>query len=614
MFKKITISIFLTLLVGLFITIQSPPCYADQYTDNEPTVTVLVNGIEELANVNRENNGWGYYNLMVDNEVSSIKIKIDASSTSSALTLDGQVVSSGAFIVDDIPLIEGNNPHNIGVDSLNYKLYIYKVCSDNVYGLSELHFYPQDITFDPNILTYDVTVKDTVTTGGISVITNNIGALVKINDNPVTTLNPNELGVQEIPLNYGSSNQVTILVESIIWDTKVNEKTYTINITRNNPVVIEPPPASGGGGGGGGGGSSSSASTTIELNTNIDISTSTATVSITQEELTSLLKLLETKEGAVKLAVIQIPTTNILDNYKIQLPISAFTSNNTDGIKLETGIGSLTVMDTMLQNTLTESTANNVEIMIGKVDTSTLNEDVLTTIGDRPVIRLNLAVDGVITEWSNENSPVIVSIPYTPTAEELLNPEKIVIYYIDGAGNVNTIPNGEYDSSTRNVVFSTTHFSDYAIAFNNKQFTDIADQSIKHAVEVLAAKGIVNGKTETTFSPNDTVTRAEFITLLDRAFELSGDVTNNFTDVSQDKYYYETVGTAKELGIVNGIGNNEFNPNGLITKTQVETIINNTIKSEGIIIDNLTTLLSEINDNDNITRGEICLIIYNMIK
>ncbi|MGI6425202.1 MAG: hypothetical protein ACOX2A_09060 [Tepidanaerobacteraceae bacterium] len=49
---------------------------------------------------------------------------------------------------------------------------------------------------------------------------------------------------------------------------------------------------------------------------------------------------------------------------------------------------------------------------------------------------------------------MMVSIPYTPTEEELANPESIVVWYIDGAGNVVTILNGRYDSETGMVTYT----------------------------------------------------------------------------------------------------------------------------------------------------------------
>lgn len=57
------------------------------------------------------------------------------------------------------------------------------------------------------------------------------------------------------------------------------------------------------------------------------------------------------------------------------------------------------------------------------------------------------------------------SIPYTPTTEELNNPEGSVVWYIDAHENTAPVPSGHYDPATGTVTFSTTHFSDYAVGY-----------------------------------------------------------------------------------------------------------------------------------------------------
>lgn len=95
-----------------------------------------------------------------------------------------------------------------------------------------------------------------------------------------------------------------------------------------------------------------------------------------------------------------------------------------------------------------------------------------------------------------------VSLPYTPTAEALQNPENIVIWYIDGGGNVVIIPNGRYDAATGTVVFSTTHFSDYAVAYNPVGFNDVAfDAWYYKPVGFVAARKIAEGTGGGNFSP-----------------------------------------------------------------------------------------------------------------
>ncbi len=88
----------------------------------------------------------------------------------------------------------------------------------------------------------------------------------------------------------------------------------------------------------------------------------------------------------------------------------------------------------------------------------------------------------------------------------------------------------------------------------------------KEAILALAEKGVISGTSDTTYSPRNQIRRADFITLLMRMLNLDGEITENFDDVPRDKYYYETVSLAKSLGIISGVGNNKFNPEGSITR------------------------------------------------
>jgi hypothetical protein len=65
---------------------------------------------------------------------------------------------------------------------------------------------------------------------------------------------------------------------------------------------------------------------------------------------------------------------------------------------------------------------NKAQISIGQGDKTTLPEDVIAAIGNRPLVQLTLSIDGKKTNWSNPGATVTVSIPYTPTAAELANP------------------------------------------------------------------------------------------------------------------------------------------------------------------------------------------------
>lgn len=214
---------------------------------------------------------------------------------------------------------------------------------------------------------------------------------------------------------------------------------------------------------------------------------------------------------------------------------------------------------------------------------STLPADVKAAIGGRPLIQLTLSIDGKQTDWSNPNAAVTVSIPYTPTADELENPESIVIWYIDGSGNAASVPNGHYDPATGTVTFDVTHFSCYAVGYNKVSFNDVAAGAwYNKAVSFIAARGITGGTGNGNYSPDARLTRGEFLVMLMKAYNISPDTnsTDNFSDAG-NTYYTGYLAAAKRLGITAGVGNNQYAPGKEITRQEMFTLLYNALKVIG---------------------------------
>lgn len=106
-----------------------------------------------------------------------------------------------------------------------------------------------------------------------------------------------------------------------------------------------------------------------------------------------------------------------------------------------------------------------------------------------------------------------------------------------------------------------------------KTFEDIQDHEGKPAVEQLAIRGIINGKTEHRYCPDENMTRAEFATIIVKALGLPEKEGNTFNDISDEDWFNVYVNTAHLYGIVNGISESEFNPSGLITREEASTMI-----------------------------------------
>ena len=179
-------------------------------------------------------------------------------------------------------------------------------------------------------------------------------------------------------------------------------------------------------------------------------------------------------------------------------------------------------------------------------------------------------------------------------------------------------------------------------------FTDVSEndwffESVKYANE----NGLMGGTTNTTFEPNEPLTRGMLVAILYRA---DGEPAVNksipFSDVKADMYYANATIWAQQNGIVNGVTENEFAPDENITREQIAAIMFRYAKYKGydVSVGESTNILSytdaesiseyaveaiqyvvgaglmkgktatTINSLDNATRAEVAAILQRFIE
>ena len=106
-------------------------------------------------------------------------------------------------------------------------------------------------------------------------------------------------------------------------------------------------------------------------------------------------------------------------------------------------------------------------------------------------------------------------------------------------------------------------------------FTDVpADIYYYDAVLWAVENGITKGTSSTTFSPDDTCTRAQIVTFLWRSEQSpAAGSSNPFTDVSADAYYADAVLWAVKEAITTGTTRTTFNPDAECTRAQIVTFL-----------------------------------------
>ena len=176
-------------------------------------------------------------------------------------------------------------------------------------------------------------------------------------------------------------------------------------------------------------------------------------------------------------------------------------------------------------------------------------------------------------------NPVTISLPVDSVAG--VDTELLSLAKLDGGSM--TFFGGKYNAETKTHDATRTSFSTYTIVENKIAFHDIAKvQSwAGRAIEVGAAKGIINGKAAGQYDPQGLVTRAEFATLLVKTFGLEdATLKEKFSDVKDGAWYQSYVAAAVKAGIVSGRTATTFDPNATITRAEMAAMAANALRAQ----------------------------------
>lgn len=169
---------------------------------------------------------------------------------------------------------------------------------------------------------------------------------------------------------------------------------------------------------------------------------------------------------------------------------------------------------------------------------------------------------------------------------------------------------GTIDRNTKTISFTTTHFSKYALISytpSSGTFADLVGHWAENDINNMVSKGLVKGISPTHFGPDANITRAEFAALLIRALGIpeGSHIMSQFSDVSAGDWYFNTVNTAAQSGLITGYTNSTFGPEDLVTREQMAVMLKRamTYKQITVISDTnqIESLLDQFQDNPQIS-------------
>lgn len=130
-------------------------------------------------------------------------------------------------------------------------------------------------------------------------------------------------------------------------------------------------------------------------------------------------------------------------------------------------------------------------------------------------------------------------------------------------------------------------------------FSDTQGHWAKDTIKNMTKLGYINGVSDTSFEPDRNITRAEFCTIICRAFEITDEGDGGFSDVSSNDWFAAFVNAAAAAGLVNGDADRNFNPNNKITREEMAVIMYNLSEYKDKALSNDTDI--EFADSGNIS-------------
>jgi len=205
---------------------------------------------------------------------------------------------------------------------------------------------------------------------------------------------------------------------------------------------------------------------------------------------------------------------------------------------------------------------------------------------------------------SNEIKGVYIGLPLYG---EDFSPEYTAVWLkSDDNSESDRVIGGNYNNVFDVMKFPVSKNGKYYMKNNKREFDDVNSDNtdLYEAVAVLAAKNILNGKTEGIYGIDDTVTRGEAVTMFSKLLYLKNSKSNtdNFEDVSSSDWYFDYVMAGRENNILSGYDNNTFRAGNTMTRQEFVSVIGQIMENRlGYTVSDDYDNLSVYDDNETIS-------------
>ena len=420
-------------------------------------------------------------------------------------------------------------------------------------------------------------------------------ALQGVVKNSETALNVNTFTREGYTFNGWSTNQT--------GDGTTYTDGQTVTLSEDTTLYAQWKSNSSGGGNYSGGGTPTATTVTVPVSgddetVNVKVEVKGDTATITSADVDKVLEAEDVGTVTIDVSALKQAVTEVVIPGAMVEKIAdavADEDNNADGLEIKLPTGTVS-FDADAVATIAEQTeGKDLTLNLDDVKVTELSSEQQDAVKE-------LQVEAVLDAYLTSNGQRIsdfgggkatVSVPYELKDDQIA--QGLVVWYVADDGTKTQVPS-TYDG--KNIVFTVTHFSNYVVAYDAEKaaacpqddtcpmsaFTDLNPALWYHdGIHFCLENGMMNGVGNNKFDPSGTTSRGMIVTILYR-LENEPEITaeNPFDDVEAGRWYTDAVIWAAENKIVDGYGGGKFGPNDDITREQLAVILYRYAQFKGI--------------------------------
>ncbi len=321
--------------------------------------------------------------------------------------------------------------------------------------------------------------------------------------------------------------------------------------------------SSGGGGGAGGSGSAgvtqNGGTSELQPSASVNSSTGEAKAQIAENDINAAVK--KAKDESSDEIIINPKIQGEASGVTVSVPVAGAAK-----IASEAG-AKLTVKNDIATVTIPKAGLE----ALGKMSGNNVTVSALKSKDDPEKLEISVGIDG-----KNISSlDLSVAVPVKDAAPGT------VLVIVSPDGTETPVKKSALEGGTLTAIIGgscTVKAKDKAIAFND------VDDSFwgKDAVDFASSHELMSGTRESTFSPNEPMSRAMLSVVLYRLEDAKAEGENHFSDVEPGKWYTDAVIWANNEGIVTGYGSGRFGSNDNISREQLAAMLYRYAKTVGM--------------------------------